>query len=85
MKTCEGNAVNICPLERENVIFFSMSMLPRQQPQPCRASTALSQGCSCKVILEGTTLELLPEELPEWKQAAYFGEEAGGFIEMYEQ
>lgn len=85
MKSCEGNAINTCPLERENVIFFSMSMLPGQQPQHCRASTAPSQGWSCKSILEGTTLELLLEELAEWKQAAYFGEEAGGFIEMYEQ
>lgn len=62
-----------------------MIILPGQQPQQCRASTALSQGCSCKSILEETTLELLLEELSEWKQAACFGEEAGGFIEMYEQ
>lgn len=60
-------------------------MLPGQQPQHCGASTALSQGCSCKSILEEATLELLLEELTEWKQAAYFGEEAGGFIGMYEQ
>lgn len=60
-------------------------MLPGQQAQHCRASTALSQGCSCKNILEETTLELLLEEVTEWKWAAYFGEEAGGFIEMYEQ
>lgn len=85
MKSCKGNAVNTCPLRKRKCDFISRSLLLGQQPQHHGASAAPSQGSSCKSILEETTVELLLEERAERKWAAYSGEEAGGFIEMYEQ
>lgn len=85
MKSCKDNAVNTCPFRKRKCDFISTSVLLGQPPQHHRASAAPSQGSSCKSILEETTVELLLEEPAEWKWAAYFGEEAGGFIEMYEQ
>lgn len=40
MKSCDGNAVNICPLERENVIFF-------QNDPVTRAAATAVQGQHC--------------------------------------